>query len=60
MRGVDTRNETIFSHVQLDSSVPSDLPLRAIRAITEATLTRLSGAFDALYLFGRRPPLDPA
>jgi transposase len=59
MRGADERNETLFSFVQLNSRVPDDHPLRAIRRITEAALSSLSETFDRLYSEVGRPSIPP-
>jgi transposase len=59
MRGADGRNETLFSFVQLNSRVPDDHPLRAIRSITEAALSSLSETFDRLYSEVGRPSIPP-
>lgn len=59
MRGEDRRSEELFSYVSADKRVPSDHPLRAIRAIVNAALAELSGAFEALYAEVGRPSIPP-
>jgi len=59
MRGVDHHNERLFSYVRPDSRVPADHPLRVIRRITDAALTRLSPLFDTLYSDIGRPSIPP-
>jgi transposase len=59
MRGSDGVAGSLFSYVDLEKRVRADHPLRVIRGIVNATLTDLSGEFDALYSpFGREsiPP----
>ena len=49
MRGTDKRSGSLFSYVDLEARVPQGHPLRAIRALTNATLAEMSGDFEALY-----------
>ena len=49
MRGADERSGSLFSHVDLETRVPKDHPLRAIREIVNATLSDLSAEFEAMY-----------
>ena len=41
MRGVDTRQEGMFSYVSPESRIPKDHPLRPIRAMTDRALAEL-------------------
>src|SRR6185503_12624493 len=59
MRGSDERNEVLFSYVSLEDRVPARHPLRMIRAIVNAALTRLDGAFAKLYAAEGRPSIAP-
>jgi transposase len=59
MRGADDRSGAMFSYVSLEDRVPADHPLRAIRAITDQALTRLSPRFDAIYVHFGRPSIAP-
>jgi transposase len=59
MRGEDQRSEEMFSYVSADKRVPSDHPLRAIRAIVDAALADLSPAFMKLYSDLGRPSIPP-
>ena len=49
MRGEDQRSEGFFSYVRLDTRIPADHPLRAIRALADEALSGLSRKFDRLY-----------
>jgi transposase len=49
----------MFSYVSLEERVPADHPLRAIRAITDHALARLSPSFDAIYVHFGRPSIAP-
>jgi transposase len=54
MRGLDERSGSLFSYVDLETRVPNDHPLRAIREIVNASLADMNGEFCALYSpFGR-------
>ena len=48
MRGQDDRSEGFFSYVRLEERIPSDHPLRQIRAMTDAALRELSRDFEQL------------
>ena len=45
MRGSDERSGSLFSYVDLEARVRRDHPLRAIRELANAALTRLDGGF---------------
>jgi transposase len=49
MRGGDDRTDSLFSYQSLESLVPLDHPLRAIRGVLNAALERLSPEFAKLY-----------
>jgi transposase len=59
MRGSDQRGESLFSYVSCEGRVPSDHPLRPIRAIVDEALEVLSTAFEALYAKVGRPSIPP-
>ena len=54
MRGTDERSGSLFSYVDLETRVPKDHPLRAIREIVNAALSDLSADFATMYA---PPPL---
>src|SRR5450432_4205171 len=60
MRGEDQRSEVLFSYVRLESRIPADDPLRAIRALVDEALTGLSRDFNKLYARDGRPSIPPA
>ncbi len=59
MRGEDRRLDGLFSYVGLEQRIPADHPLRAIRALTDEGLKKLSGDFDRLYARDGRPSIPP-
>ena len=48
MRGFDEHSGSLFSYVDLETRVPKEHPLRAIRAIANSALSELSSDFAAL------------
>src|SRR6266853_510013 len=59
MRGVDQRSEVLFSYVRLESRIPADHPLRAIRTLIDEALNGLSRDFNKLYARDGRPSIPP-
>jgi hypothetical protein len=59
MRGVDRRTGELFSYVDLESRVRADHPLRAIRAVVNATLAAMSADFAGLFSRLGRPGIAP-
>jgi transposase len=59
MRGEDQRSEGFFSYIRLDTRIPADHPLRAIRALADEALSGLSRKFDRLYSRDGRPSIPP-
>ena len=55
MRGRDESSGNLFSYVGLEARAPADQPLRAIRELTNAALSEMSGKFEALYSRMGRP-----
>jgi transposase len=59
MRGDDEQSGHLFSYVSPEHRVPADHPLRAIRAMTDEALERLSPRFARLYATTGRPSIPP-
>jgi len=59
MRGDDEQSGHLFSYLSPEQRVPADHPLRAIRAMTDAALDRLSSRFALLYAETGRPSVPP-
>src|ERR687897_392928 len=59
MRGLDTRQEGMFSYVSPESRIPKDHPLQPIREMVDDALKELSADFDVLYSRTGRPSIAP-
>jgi len=59
MRGNDDRGAGLFSYVRLEDRIAADHPLRAIRALVEEVLERLSERLAGLYSHTGRPSIPP-
>jgi transposase len=59
MRGTDHQHSQMFSYLSPETRVRKDHPLRAIRAMVDDVLTRLSRRFDAMYAACGRPSIPP-
>jgi transposase len=59
MRGIDYQQDDMFSYLSPEQRVRKDHPLRAVRAMTDEILDRMSPLFDAMYAEGGRPSIPP-
>ena len=59
MRGSDEQTSHMFSYLSPEQRVRQDHPLRAIRAMTDAVLARLSRRFTKMYSDIGRPSIPP-
>src|SRR5208337_1499825 len=59
MRGDDQQQSHMFSYLSPEARVRKDHPLRAIRAMVDEVLARLSRQFDAMYASVGRPSIAP-
>src|SRR6516165_440829 len=59
MRGEDQQQNHIFSYLSPEARVRKDHPLRAIRAMVDEVLSRLSPQFDRMYASEGRPSIAP-
>jgi transposase len=59
MRGDDPQNGAMFSYVMPEQRVPADHPLRPLRRLVDAALTRLSPRFGRMYSDIGRPSIAP-
>jgi transposase len=59
MRGIDHQQGDMFSYLSPEQRVRKDHPLRAVRAMTDEILERMSLLFDAMYAVSGRPSIPP-
>ena len=59
MRGRQEPQVTMLAFVDLEERVPADHPLRAIKALADEALARLSPEFDRMYADVGRPSIAP-
>ena len=59
MHGPDEQTQHIFSYLSLEQRVPTDHPLRAIRALTDEALRAMSPQLERLYATPGRPSIPP-
>ena len=59
MRGKDTQQSAMFSYVSPERRVPTDLPLRPIRAMVDVAVKGLSRSFGQMYSDWGRPSIAP-
>lgn len=59
MRGADSKQEAMFSYVSPESRIPTNHPLRPIRAIVAEALTQMDRKLESLYSQNGRPSIAP-
>src|SRR5437867_8027264 len=59
MRGEDTQQNAMFSYLPPEQRVPQDHPVRRLRRLVDAVLSKLSRRFTAMYAHGGRPSIPP-
>jgi len=59
MRGVDVFQESLFTTVQLESFVPSDHPLRAVKALLDEAMENMNWLFESIYCDTGRESIPP-
>ena len=59
MRGTDTKQSSMLALMSPESVVPSTHPLRRVKVLADAVLTKLSPTFDAMYSAIGRPSIPP-
>lgn len=59
MRGTEQNQAALFSYVSLESRIPQDHPLRAIKRMVDQTLTALNRDFSQMYSEMGRPSIPP-
>lgn len=59
MRGADSKQEAMFSYVSPEARVPTNHPLRPIRAMVSEALVQMDGKLQKLYSQTGRPSIAP-
>jgi transposase len=59
MRGKDQQQSDMFSYLSPEQRVRKDHPLRAVRALADQALRKMSRRFDAIYAKLGRPSIPP-
>ena len=59
MRGSDQKQDAMFSYVSLEQRVPTEHPLRPLRAMMDDILKEMSPRFAKLYADTGRPSIPP-
>jgi transposase len=59
MRGVDHQQAGMYSYLSPEVRVRADHPLRAIRAMADQALAKMSARFDKMYAKTGRPSIPP-
>ena len=59
MRGADSKQEGMFSYVSPESRIPTNHPLRPIRAIVAEALAQMDRKLESLYAQNGRPSIAP-
>ena len=55
MRGHSDPQSSLFSYVDLESLIPKQHPIRAVRQIIDTALSELEPEFEAMYSKAERP-----
>ena len=59
MRGAESNQQVLFSYVAIEARIPSDHPLRAMKALLEPVLAELAPRFATIYAEAGRPSIPP-
>jgi transposase len=59
MRGADVQQGGLFSYVSVESRIPANHPLRAVRTLLDEALAAMSRDFDRVYAEGGRSSVPP-
>ena len=59
MRGEDISQESLFTTVHLESFVPKDHPLRAVRALLDEAMKNMNWLLDTIYADSGRESIPP-
>jgi transposase len=59
MRGDEEKQSLMYSYVTMSQRIPSDHPVRVIRAMVDRALQRMDGELERLYSHTGRPSIAP-
>ena len=59
MRGIEHKQNALFSYVNIEDRIAPDHPLRRIKTLADMVLRTMSPRFDAPYAEGGRPSIVP-
>jgi|JI10StandDraft_1071094.scaffolds.fasta_scaffold635680_1 transposase len=59
MRGVDRKQQSLFSYISIEERIAADHPLRRMKQLTDTVLATMSQQFDEIYAEGGRPSIAP-
>jgi transposase len=59
MRGIEDKQDALFSYVSQEDRIPQDHPLRKVREIVNPMLAGMTDRFDKLYADCGRPSIPP-
>jgi len=59
MRGADVFQESLFTTIQLESFVPSDHPLRPVKALLDEAMVNMNWLFESIYSDTGRESIPP-
>ena len=59
MRGNQSRQERMFSYVDVERRIPAGHPIRRIRKVVDRALAGMDDVFDAMYAETGRPSIPP-
>ena len=59
MRGVDRKQQSLFSYISIEDRIAADHPLRRMKHLTDTVLATMSQQFDEICAQRGRPSIAP-